>query len=162
ADITDAKELEAAFLAARPQTVFHLAAQIDVRHSVADPADDLRVNGGGTIAVLDAASRHSADHMVFASTGGAIYRTTETVPTPEDAEARALAPYGMSKLAGEGYLRLFGELYGLRTTSLRFSNVYGPRQDPLGEGGVIAIFCGKAVDGGVATIFGDGMQTRDF
>jgi UDP-glucose 4-epimerase len=161
-DITDPPALDRAFAAAAPEVVFHLAAQIDVRHSVADPADDLRVNGGGTIAVLDAARRHGARHVVFASTGGAIYGDTDVVPTPEDVEARPLAPYGMGKLAAEGYARLFEDLYGVRATALRFANVYGPRQDPLGEGGVIAIYCGLAVRGGEAIAYGDGEQTRDF
>jgi UDP-glucose 4-epimerase len=161
-DITDAAALDGAFAQAKPEVVFHLAAQIDVRHSVADPADDLRINGGGTIAVLDAARRHDVRHVAFASTGGAIYGETDVVPTPESEEARPLAPYGMGKLAAEGYCRLFEQLYGVRATALRFANVYGPRQDPLGEGGVIAIYCGLAVRGGDAVVFGDGRQTRDF
>jgi UDP-glucose 4-epimerase len=101
-------------------------------------------------------------HLVFASTGGAIYGETDAVPTPETAPERPLAPYGQAKLAAEGYLRLLGRLHGVRVTALRFANVYGPRQDPLGEGGVVAIFCGAAVAGRPVTVFGTGEQTRDF
>jgi UDP-glucose 4-epimerase len=161
-DVTDRKGLTAVMTAARPDVVFHLAAQIDVRRSVEDPVRDLRMNAGGTLDVLDAARAAGVGHVVYASTGGAIYGDADVVPTPEDAPARPLAPYGQSKLAGEGYCRLYADLYGMRSTSLRFANVYGPRQDPLGEGGVIAIFCGRALEGGDAVIYGDGGQTRDF
>jgi UDP-glucose 4-epimerase len=147
---------------ARPDVVFHLAAQVDVRRSVADPEHDLAVNVGGTLKVLEAARDLGVRHLVFASTGGAIYGDCDVVPTPEEAPERPLAPYGQAKLAAEGYLRLLGELYGVPTTSLRFANVYGPRQDPLGEGGVCAIFCGAAVMGRPVTVFGSGEQTRDF
>jgi UDP-glucose 4-epimerase len=148
--------------AAGPEVVFHLGAQIDVRRSVADPAFDVAVNVVGTLNVLEAARDAGVRHVVFASTGGAIYGDADEVPTPETHEARPAAPYGMSKLSAEGYIRLYEELEGLRATSLRFANVYGPRQDPLGEGGVIAIYCGLAVNGGEAVVFGDGRQTRDF
>ena len=144
------------------EVVFHLAAQIDVRRSVADPALDVAINVGGTVNVLEAARVAGARHVVFASTGGAIYGDADEVPTPETHEARPAAPYGQSKLSAEGYVRLYEELKGVRATSLRFANVYGPRQDPLGEGGVIAIYCGLAVDGGQAVVYGDGKQTRDF
>jgi UDP-glucose 4-epimerase len=147
---------------ARPDVVFHLAAQVDVRRSVSDPIYDLSVNVGGTINVFEAARAMGARHLVFASTGGAIYGDTEVVPTPEEAPERPLAPYGQAKLAAEGYLRLLGDLHGVSVTCLRFANVYGPRQDPLGEGGVCAIFCGAAVAGRPVTIFGTGSQTRDF
>ena len=154
--------LEAVLQDAEPELVFHLAAQVDVRRSVADPGFDLHVNGWGTLKVLEAARAAGVRHVVYASTGGAIYGDTDVIPTPEDAALAPLAPYGHSKYTGEGYCRLFSELHGLGTTSVRFANVYGPRQDPLGEGGVIAIFCGRALDGGEAMIFGDGEQTRDF
>jgi UDP-glucose 4-epimerase len=159
-DVTDLQTVATA--AAGCDAVFHLAAQIDVRKSVANPVLDLQINAGGTLTVLSAAKEAGAGRVVYASTGGAIYGEADTIPTPEDAPARPLAPYGQSKLSGEGYCRLFSELYGLRATSLRFANVYGPRQDPLGEGGVIAIFCGLALDGGTPVIYGDGDQTRDF
>ncbi len=160
--ITDAEAVGRVFAEAEPEVVYHLAAQIDVRRSVADPAFDAAVNVGGTITVLDAAVAAGVRHVVFSSTGGAIYGEADVVPTPEEFPPRPAAPYGHAKLSAEGYLRLYGELKGLRTTSLRFANVYGPRQDPLGEGGVIAIYCGLAVRGGEAVVFGDGEQTRDF
>jgi UDP-glucose 4-epimerase len=141
--------------------IFHLAAQVDVRRSVADPAFDLGVNVGGTLNVL-AAARDAGARVVFASTGGAIYGETNLIPTPESAPERPLAPYGQAKLAAEGYLRVLGDLWGVPVACLRFANVYGPRQDPLGEGGVCAIFCGAAVAGRGVTIFGTGEQTRDF
>src|SRR3954464_3655140 len=106
-DIRDATAMLDLFGRVKPEVVFHLAAQIDVRHSVADPADDLRVNAGGTIAILDAARRHGVRHVVLASTGGPLYGETDVVPTPEETEARPLAPYGTSKLAAESYCRLF-------------------------------------------------------
>ena len=159
-DVTDLQAVATA--AAGCDVLFHLAAQIDVRRSVADPGHDLAVNAGGTLTVLQAANEVRARHVVYASTGGAIYGEADVVPTPEDAPARPMAPYGQSKLSGEGYCRLFSELYGVAATSLRFANVYGPRQDPLGEGGVIAIFCGRALAGQDAAIYGDGEQTRDF
>jgi UDP-glucose 4-epimerase len=162
ASITDRAATGRVFAAARPELVFHLAAQIDVRRSVTEPQHDLAINVGGTLNVLDAAREANVRHLVFASTGGAIYGETGVVPTPETAPERPLAPYGQAKLAAEGYLRLLGGLHGLRITALRFANVYGPRQDPLGEGGVIAIFCGAAIDGRAVTVFGTGEQTRDF
>jgi UDP-glucose 4-epimerase len=140
-----------------------LAAQIDVRRAVEDPAFDARINVEGTAAVLEGARRNGVRRVVFASTGGAIYGDTVLLPTPETAPVAPLSPYGTSKAAAELYLELYSRLYGLSTIALRFSNVYGPRQDPLGEGGVVAIFC--AVSAGQrprATIYGDGRQTRDF
>jgi UDP-glucose 4-epimerase len=160
--IADAAAVGQVFETARPELVFHLAAQIDVRRSVTDPQYDLAINVGGTLNVLDAAREWNVRHVVFASTGGAIYGDTDVIPTPESAPERPLAPYGQAKLAAEGYLRLLGGLHGVRVTALRFANVYGPRQDPLGEGGVVAIFSGAAVDGRQVTVFGSGEQTRDF
>jgi UDP-glucose 4-epimerase len=162
ASIVDATAVGEVLAAARPELVFHLAAQVDVRRSVADPQHDLAINVGGTLNVLDAAREWNVRHLVFSSTGGAIYGETEVVPTPETAPERPLAPYGQAKLSAEGYLRLLADLHGVRATALRFANVYGPRQDPLGEGGVIAIFCGAAVEGRPVTVFGTGEQTRDF
>jgi UDP-glucose 4-epimerase len=161
-DIVDAPSLHAAFEAERPEVVFHLAAQIDVRRSVADPAFDARVNVEGTINVLEAARRAGTGRVIYSSTGGAIYGEADVVPTPEDTPIRSLAPYGAAKQAGEGYLALYAALHGLSTMALRYANVYGPRQDPLGEGGVIAIFCGCLASGATPLIFGDGEQTRDF
>ncbi|MBS1868196.1 MAG: NAD-dependent epimerase/dehydratase family protein [Actinobacteria bacterium] len=161
-DVTDAAALRTLMEAERPQVVFHLAAQIDVRRSVEDPVADARINVEGTINVLAAAHAAGVRRVVYSATGGAVYGEAEQVPTPEDAPERPLAPYGQSKLAGEGYCGLFARLHGLSTIALRYANVYGPRQDPLGEGGVIAIFCGCVAEGRTPTIFGDGEQTRDF
>jgi UDP-glucose 4-epimerase len=161
-DVCDAGALRTLFEEVRPERVFHLAAQIDVRRSVADPAADARVNVEGTINVLAAAQAAGARRVVYSATGGAVYGEAEQVPTPEDAPAQPLAPYGQAKLAGEGYCALFTRLHGLSTIALRYANVYGPRQDPLGEGGVIAIFCGCLAEGRTPTIYGDGEQTRDY
>jgi UDP-glucose 4-epimerase len=161
-DVVDAGALTAVFERESPQLVFHLAAQIDVRRSVADPGHDARVNVEGTINVLAAAHASGARRVVYSATGGAVYGEAERVPTPEDAPAQPLAPYGQAKLSGEGYCALYARLHGLSTVALRYANVYGPRQDPLGEGGVIAIFCGCLAQGRAPTIYGDGAQTRDF
>jgi UDP-glucose 4-epimerase len=146
----------------RPETIFHLAAQIDVRKSVADPAFDARVNVEGTVNVLRAAQTGGVPRVVNTSSGGAIYGEGQTIPAPEDHPVAPEAPYGLSKFCAENYCQLFTRLHGLSTVSLRYGNVYGPRQDPLGEAGVIAIFCGKLLSGERPTIFGDGRQTRDY
>jgi UDP-glucose 4-epimerase len=164
ADISDASTVSATFESHRPQQVFHLAAQIDVRISVADPAFDLGVNAGGTINLLNAAVESGCERFLFASTGGAIYGEGEgrELPLPESAERRPDAPYGMSKLAAEGYLDLYSRLHGLSAVALRLGNVYGPRQDPHGEAGVVAIFCGALLAGSAPKVFGNGEQTRDY
>jgi UDP-glucose 4-epimerase len=161
-DIRDAEAVDAAIERARPETVFHLAAQIDVRKSVADPANDSRINVEGTVNVLKAAHAHGVLRLVNTSTGGAIYGEGQIIPAPEDHPVAPEAPYGLSKFCAEQYCEIFTRLHGLSTVSLRYGNVYGPRQDPLGEAGVIAIFCGKLLEGDKATIFGDGKQTRDY
>ena len=161
-DIRDGAALAALMEAARPQVVFHLAAQVDVRLSLADPGFDARTNVEGTINVLEAARLAGAERVVFASTGGAIYGDTDILPTPEGTEPLPMAAYGQSKFCAERYLGLYERLYGLSTIALRFGNVYGPRQDPHGEAGVIAIFCGRLRAGERPTIFGDGTQTRDY
>jgi UDP-glucose 4-epimerase len=161
-DVRDASGLLGIFQAFRPERVFHLAAQIDVRVSIDDPALDAEVNVIGTINALEAAHQSGAGRFVFASTGGAIYGETETIPTSEAEEPLPMAGYGQSKFCAERYLGLYERLYGLSTIALRFSNVYGPRQDPGGEAGVIAIFCGCLRDGKAPTIYGDGTQTRDY
>jgi UDP-glucose 4-epimerase len=148
------------FADTRPEVCFHLAAQVDVRVSVDRPVYDADVNVLGTIEVLEAARTVEAQ-VVFSSTGGAIYGECDG-PAPETAERRPLAPYGVSKLAGEEYLAAFNRLYGTRHVALRYGNVYGPRQDPHGEAGVIAIFLGKLAEGEAPRIFGDGSQTRDY
>ena len=133
-----------------------------MRVSLADPGHDARTNVEGTINVLEAARLAGAHRVVFSSTGGAIYGETDRLPTPEDVAALPMAAYGQSKLSAEGYLGLYERLYGLSTLALRFGNVYGPRQDPHGEAGVIAIFCGRLRTARTPTIFGDGTQTRDY
>jgi len=164
ADVRDAEAVTAIAAEVKPDVVFHLAAQIDVRKSVEDPAFDAAVNVGGTANVLEAAREAGARRFVFVSTGGAIYGEGEgkALPLDEGAAAEPLSPYGQSKFAAEGYLGLYERLYGLSTVALRLGNVYGPRQDPLGEAGVIAIFCGKLRAGERPIVFGDGKQTRDY
>jgi UDP-glucose 4-epimerase len=163
-DIRDKEALIALAESKQPETVFHLAAQIDVRKSVEDPAFDAAVNVGGTTNVLDAARAGGATRVVFISTGGALYGEGEgkQLPLDESAQIEPMSAYGQSKYAAEGYLGLYQRLYGLSSLALRLGNVYGPRQDPLGEAGVIAIFCGLLGSGGRPTIFGDGTQTRDY
>jgi UDP-glucose 4-epimerase len=163
-DIREAPALLELAAERRPEVVFHLAAQIDVRKSLADPAFDASINVGGTANVLEAARGCGCGRVVFVSTGGAIYGEGDgqELPLGEDAPIAPLSAYGQSKYAGEGYLALWERLYGLSTVSLRLGNVYGPRQDPLGEAGVIAIFCGLLRSGGRPTVFGDGTQTRDY
>ena len=146
---------------ARPEVVFHLGAQVDVRVSVGDPVLDARTNVLGSVNALELARQHDAQ-VVFASTGGAIYGECDTRPAREDDERRPLSPYGTSKLAGEEYLATWNRLYGSRHVALRLGNVYGPRQDPHGEAGVVAIFLSRIAGGQPATIFGDGGQTRDY
>ncbi|HEY1359519.1 MAG TPA: NAD-dependent epimerase/dehydratase family protein [Thermoleophilaceae bacterium] len=146
----------------QPELVFHLAAQIDVRRSVADPAFDAGINVQGTINLLRASLEHGVGRFVNTSTGGAIYGENEIVPAPESHPVAPKAPYGLSKFCAEGYANLFARLHELSTVSLRYGNVYGPRQDPLGEAGVIAIYCGLALEGGEPIVFGDGLQTRDY
>jgi UDP-glucose 4-epimerase len=158
--VADIREPDDVFDAVRPDAVLHLAAQADVRTSVERPHYDADVNVIGTVRILEAARRHGAG-VVFASTGGAIYGECDR-PATEDAPRRPLAPYGTSKLAAEEYLATWNRLYETEHVSLRFGNVYGPRQEPHGEAGVVAIFMGLLQDGGTPKIFGDGRQTRDY
>jgi UDP-glucose 4-epimerase len=144
----------------RPELCFHLAAQADVRVSVERPDFDADVNVIGTLHVLEAAREHGTK-VVFSSTGGAIYGECED-PAREDHPRAPLAPYGVSKLAGEEYIAAYNRLYGAAHVSLRFANVYGPRQDPKGEAGVVAIFMNRLREGEAPKIFGDGTQTRDY
>lgn len=162
ADVRDADAVGAIFAQAHPQAVFHLAAQIDVRYSVEHPDGDAAANVLGTIAVLEAARANGASRLVNTSTGGGLYGDAEVLPTPEDHPVRPLAPYGQSKYAAEGYCELYTRLHGFSTISLRYGNVYGPRQDVHGEAGVVAIFCGQLIEGRRPTVFGDGRQTRDW
>jgi UDP-glucose 4-epimerase len=160
-DVTDVAAMTAAFAAAQPQVVFHLAAQIDVRRSVRDPSTDAHQNVGGTAAVLEAARDAGARRVVLASTAG-VYGDPGRLPIAEDAPVAPLSPYGAGKAAAESYLEMFSRLHGLSTLSLRMANVYGPRQNPHGEAGVVAIFCAAAAERRTVTAFGDGRQTRDF
>jgi UDP-glucose 4-epimerase len=158
--VADIREPDAVIDAVRPQVVFHLAAQADVRVSVDEPALDAEINVLGTIRILEAARRHGAK-IVFASSGGAAYGECDG-PAAESAPLRPLAPYGTSKVCGEEYLATWNRLHGTEHVALRLGNVYGPRQMPHGEAGVVAIFMGLLRDGGTATIFGEGRQTRDY
>jgi UDP-glucose 4-epimerase len=159
-DLRDAESLRGLFAERRPEACFHLAAQADVRVSVERPDFDADVNVLGTIRLLEAA-RATGTRIVFASTGGAIYGECEE-PAPETAPRSPLAPYGTSKLAGEEYLATYNRLHGSEHTSLRYGNVYGPRQDPHGEAGVVAIFLGRLASGEAPHVFGNGRQERDY
>jgi UDP-glucose 4-epimerase len=165
-DISDGAAIGSAVEGFQPESVFHLAAQIDVRKSMADPGFDARLNVVGTLNVLEAAARADAGRLVFTSTGGAIYGEGEgredELPFAEGARCEPFSVYGQSKLAAEGYLDLYRRGRGLSTAALRLGNVYGPRQDPALEAGVVAIFCDLARDGGNPTVFGTGAQTRDY
>ncbi len=157
-----APELREAFIGFAPEVVFHLAAQIDVRASVADPVADASVNVLGTINVLLAARDSGAERVVFASSGGATFGDTDKIPTPETVVRRPDSPYGVSKKVVDEYLDYFKRTGSLDYVSLGFANVYGPGQDPLGEAGVVAIFTGDLLSGRTPTIYGDGLQTRDY
>ncbi|MCC6543523.1 MAG: NAD-dependent epimerase/dehydratase family protein [Nitrospirae bacterium] len=146
----------------KPEVICHLAAQMDVRRSVADPAFDAKTNIIGMINLLEYAVRHGARKVIFSSTGGAIYGEGGPYPTVEDHKASPVSPYGISKLTGEHYLFFYQIMYGLKYVALRFANVYGPRQDPFGEAGVVAIFTKKMLKNDQPLINGNGMQTRDY
>jgi UDP-glucose 4-epimerase len=161
-DIRDGELMRGLLASERPEVVFHLAAQMDVRVSTAHPTYDAEINVLGTLNLLEASREVEVGRFVYASTGGAIYGEADNLPAAEDTEIRPEAPYGQAKYAGEGYCELYRRLHGLSTVSLRLGNVYGKRQDPLGEAGVIAIFCGRLRQGERPTVFGDGRQTRDY
>lgn len=154
--------LERVFRNERPNVVMHLAAQMDVRKSVEDPMFDAQVNILGMLNVLQQAVKHGVRKVVFSSSGGAIYGEQEIYPAPESHVTRPLSPYGLSKLCGEQYLSYYQRSSGLQVVSLRYANVYGPRQDPEGEAGVVAIFIQKMLNNEQAVINGNGRQTRDF
>ena len=146
----------------RPEALCHQAAQMDVRRSVREPGFDAEVNVLGTLGLLENCVRHGVGKVVFASTGGAIYGEQNVFPAPEDHPHYPVSPYGVSKLAGERYLHYYEAQYGLPYAALRYANVYGPRQDPHGEAGVVAIFCGNLASGRTSRINGTGEQTRDY
>lgn len=165
--ITDVGSLEVAELIREGgfDVIAHLAAQIDVRRSVSDPRYDAQVNIQGILNLLEAIRalpEGSRPRMVFASTGGALYGEADALPTPETAPTNPDAPYGIAKLSSEYYMAYYARIWGLETVALRFGNVYGPRQDPHGDAGVIAIFCGRMLKNETVTIFGTGKQTRDY
>ncbi|ACG73153.1 NAD-dependent epimerase/dehydratase [Anaeromyxobacter sp. K] len=147
----------------RPQVICHHAAQIDVRRSMADPRFDADVNVGGLLNLMQAAAAAgSVEHVLFASSGGATYGDTEVIPTPETHPQAPVSHYGAAKAASELYLGVYRAALGIPVAALRYANVYGPRQDPHGEAGVVAIFCGRLLEGRPCTVYGDGGQTRDY
>ncbi|MGB3520245.1 MAG: NAD-dependent epimerase/dehydratase family protein [Mycobacterium sp.] len=161
ADIVSA-DLNAIVAQHRPEVIFHLAAQIDVRHSVADPVFDGSVNVIGTIRVADAARAAGVRKIVHTSSGGSIYGTPPRYPTGEDVPTDPASPYAAGKVAGEIYLNTYRHLYGLQCSAIAPANVYGPRQDPHGEAGVVAIFAQALLEGRPTKVFGDGSNTRDY
>lgn len=161
-DVRDAAAVTGAVGGFAPDVLFHLAARIDVRRSMADPAGDAHVNVLGTLHVLEAARAAGVRRVVNTSTGGAIYGETTVVPTPETEPARPLSAYGLGKRTAEEYAAWFRGAHGLDVVTLRYGNVYGPRQDPGGDAGVIAILCDRVLGGVRPLVFGDGRQTRDY
>jgi UDP-glucose 4-epimerase len=161
ADITQPSVAEV-FEKEKPDLVFHMAAQTSVTRSTKEPILDTNVNVLGTLRLLEAARRVGVEKIIYSSTGGALYGNPETVPCPDDAPVEPVSPYGMSKYVGEQYLRFYHRQFRLNYTSLRYGNVYGPRQDPTGEAGVVAIFTSAMLEGKQPEIFGDGNQERDF
>lgn len=154
--------LERVFRNERPNVVMHFAAQINARRSVEDPIADAQINILGTVNVLQQAVRHGSRKVIFSSSGGAIYGEQAVYPAPESHATNPLSPYGISKLCGEHYLTYFQRTSGIQVVSLRYANVYGPRQDPEGEAGVISIFLQKMLNHEQPIINGNGRQTRDF
>ncbi len=162
ADLCDAVALRAVFERERPDRVNHHAAHVDVRRAVEDPAYDARQNVLGTVNLLELCREYGVGKVIFISSGGAAYGEPESLPVREDHAVRPLSPYGLSKYVGEKYVELYARLHGLDYTILRYPNVYGPRQDPAGEAGVVAIFSERIRAGRRPTIFGDGTKTRDY
>ncbi|HET6984759.1 MAG TPA: NAD-dependent epimerase/dehydratase family protein [Myxococcaceae bacterium] len=162
--VADIRSADAARLleTERFEVMCHLAAQMDVRRSVADPRFDAEVNAGGFLNLLEAARKSGLRKVVFSSTGGAIYGEQDVFPAPEAHPTRPVSPYGVSKASGELYLGYYRAQYGLQSVALRYANVYGPRQNPHGEAGVVAIFSERLLRGEPCTIYGTGQQTRDF
>ncbi|MEK7166607.1 MAG: NAD-dependent epimerase/dehydratase family protein [Patescibacteria group bacterium] len=161
ADIRDVSKMQEILTKEQPEVLNHHAAQMDVRKSVADPKFDADVNVIGLLSLMEAGKK-GFKRVIFASSGGAIYGEADTVPTPEFYKPQPLSPYGISKLTSEYYLYFYYHTYGISYVSLRYGNIYGPRQNPHGEAGVIAIFTTKMLHGVKPTINGDGMQSRDF
>ena len=153
---------EEVFQELRPEVLCHQAAQMDVRRSVREPDFDAGVNVLGTIRLLQNCAKYGVGRVIFASSGGAVYGEQQEFPAPEDHPQYPISPYGVSKLAGERYLHFYHTQYGISYAALRYANVYGPRQDPHGEAGVVAIFCGNLAAQKVSTVNGAGEQTRDY
>jgi UDP-glucose 4-epimerase len=156
------EKLEDVFQKEKIDIVNHLAAQMDVRRSVSDPKFDASVNVLGGLNLFESAKRHRVKKIIFSSTGGAIYGEQDYFPADEKHPARPLSPYGITKLCTEKYLYFYKAVYGINHVILRYANVYGPRQNPHGEAGVVAIFCNKMLNGEQPVINGDGKQTRDY
>ncbi len=161
-DVQDAEAVGAVMRQEQPQVLCHHAAQMDVRRSVADPAFDARVNLVGLLNLMEHGRHNGLQRVLLASTGGAIYGEQDCFPAPESHPTRPLSPYGVAKLASERYLYFYAQQYGIPYVALRYANVYGPRQNPHGEAGVVAIFAQKMLRGEAPTINGDGLQTRDY
>ncbi|MCS7109784.1 MAG: NAD-dependent epimerase/dehydratase family protein, partial [Candidatus Micrarchaeota archaeon] len=161
-DLTDFSGLNSIFQKERPEIVFHLAAQINVRTSIKDPILDAKSNIIGSINLLECCRKYNVKRIIYSSSGGAVYGDPKQLPVPETHEIRPLSHYGASKFAVESYLSSYHAIYGLDYITLRYANVYGPRQDASGEAGVIAIFISNILNGKAIVIFGDGEQTRDF
>jgi UDP-glucose 4-epimerase len=162
AEIRDAAEVARIVASEQPEVLLHFAAQMDVRRSVADPVFDAQVNLVGFLNLMEAARQHGLRRVVFSSTGGAIYGEQDTFPADESHPCRPVSPYGVAKFSTESYLFFYRAQYGIEYAAMRYANVYGPRQDPHGEAGVVAIFCGRLLEDRPVTIFGDGEQTRDY
>jgi len=160
--VEDEEMMERIFMLHKPVYVFHLAAQSSVSVSVKNPVEDAKTNILGTLVLLQKSVKYGVKKFIFSSTGGAIYGDNVRIPTPETEIPNPISPYGIAKLAAEKYLDFFSKEYGLEYVSLRYSNVYGPRQDPYGEAGVVAIFTNRMLKGEKVTIFGDGEYVRDY
>jgi UDP-glucose 4-epimerase len=158
----DAQAMEGVFTREKPDAVFHLAAQISVTKSIADPAGDAQTNIVDAIALLELARRHGCKKIIFSSSGGAIYGDHGVRPTPEIMNAKPISPYGIGKQAMEHYLEIYNQTYGVPSVSLRFANIYGPRQLSGGEGGVVSIFVDRIIKGEETIMYGDGSMTRDY
>lgn len=161
-DILDKKSITDIFSKEKPDVLDHHAAQMEVRRSVSDPIFDAQVNILGLINLIEVGRKYGLRQVIFASSGGAIYGDADVLPTPESYPPKPVSPYGVSKLASEFYLEYYFSAYGIKYCALRYGNVYGPRQNPHGEAGVVAIFAQKMLSGRQPVINGDGAQSRDF